>query len=434
MVEHYGSQCGYCTPGFVVSLFEAYYRDGCREPGQISDQLCGNLCRCTGYRPIRDAAVAALAQRNHVGSALAPTSAAKTGKRTRGRRKHRPYSRSICRPPPGTHHPAAGPRLRGGERQIPAPGLTRRPLRATGGEPRRATRGRRDRNRRRAEQEVQKFSLLISTEAVPELTQITKTDAAWRIGAAATLTNIEEAVAGEYPSLAKMLRVFASRQIAIAPRWAAISSRPRPSATARRRSSRSTRAWCWPRRRASAPCRCPNSSSPIARPCCSGRNHARGDPPARRPGRRAHAPGGFPQGVEAARTRHQHRGRGVSRRRRCERDRARSAPGLRRRGGDAFARDADRGGAGRKEARRSGRDRRPARHVQAHRRCARRRRVPAQPDRRPVGEVRLGGAEPGAGRRSRLWPRPQVARRGRLARADARERRRPCDRPRALRR
>src|SRR3954463_240832 len=60
MVEHYGSQCGYCTPGFVVSMFEAYYRDGCREPWQVSDQLCGNLCRCTGYRPIRDAAMAAL--------------------------------------------------------------------------------------------------------------------------------------------------------------------------------------------------------------------------------------------------------------------------------------------------------------------------------------------------------------------------------------
>src|SRR5476651_1126593 len=61
MVEKYGSQCGYCTPGFVVSMFEAYYRKGCREPWQISDQLCGNLCRCTGYRPIRDAAVAAFA-------------------------------------------------------------------------------------------------------------------------------------------------------------------------------------------------------------------------------------------------------------------------------------------------------------------------------------------------------------------------------------
>ena len=57
------------------------------------------------------------------------------------------------------------------------------------------------------------FPLLISTEGVPELTAIAATAAAWRIGAAATLTAIEEALGAEYPSLAKMLRVFASRQI-----------------------------------------------------------------------------------------------------------------------------------------------------------------------------------------------------------------------------
>src|ERR1041385_6833796 len=55
MIDHYGSQCGYCTPGFVVSMFEAYYRPEVKTPCQINDQLCGNLCRCTGYRPIRDA-------------------------------------------------------------------------------------------------------------------------------------------------------------------------------------------------------------------------------------------------------------------------------------------------------------------------------------------------------------------------------------------
>src|ERR1035437_9424064 len=63
MVEHYGSQCGYCTPGFVVSMFEGYYRAGVKTQPQLGDQLCGNLCRCTGYRPIRDAATDAWAQR-----------------------------------------------------------------------------------------------------------------------------------------------------------------------------------------------------------------------------------------------------------------------------------------------------------------------------------------------------------------------------------
>jgi len=53
MVEHGGSQCGYCTPGFVVSMFAEQFRR--REYGFDSDSLGGNLCRCTGYRPIRDA-------------------------------------------------------------------------------------------------------------------------------------------------------------------------------------------------------------------------------------------------------------------------------------------------------------------------------------------------------------------------------------------
>ena len=50
-----GSQCGYCTPGFVVSLFAEQYRPD--RNGQCDVMaLAGNLCRCTGYRPIRDAA------------------------------------------------------------------------------------------------------------------------------------------------------------------------------------------------------------------------------------------------------------------------------------------------------------------------------------------------------------------------------------------
>ena len=72
MVDHYGSQCGYCTPGFVASLFEAYYRKDCAGSAQISDQLCGNLCRCTGYRPIRDAALGVLGPRDPAAAADDP--------------------------------------------------------------------------------------------------------------------------------------------------------------------------------------------------------------------------------------------------------------------------------------------------------------------------------------------------------------------------
>ncbi len=51
-----GSQCGYCTPGFVVSLFAEQYRPHRHGPCETA-ALAGNLCRCTGYRPIRDAAL-----------------------------------------------------------------------------------------------------------------------------------------------------------------------------------------------------------------------------------------------------------------------------------------------------------------------------------------------------------------------------------------
>ncbi len=51
-----GSQCGFCTPGFVMSLFAEHYRPGRAGPCD-PHELGGNLCRCTGYRPIRDAAL-----------------------------------------------------------------------------------------------------------------------------------------------------------------------------------------------------------------------------------------------------------------------------------------------------------------------------------------------------------------------------------------
>ena len=49
-MENFGSQCGYCTPGFIMSLFEGYYRKDLKTGAQLDEQLCGNLCRCTGYR------------------------------------------------------------------------------------------------------------------------------------------------------------------------------------------------------------------------------------------------------------------------------------------------------------------------------------------------------------------------------------------------
>ena len=65
MVDHHGSQCGFCTPGFVMSLFAMYHQERPAPPGaalraQVDEGLAGNLCRCTGYAPIVRAAEQAL--------------------------------------------------------------------------------------------------------------------------------------------------------------------------------------------------------------------------------------------------------------------------------------------------------------------------------------------------------------------------------------
>lgn len=55
IVRHSGSQCGFCTPGIVMSLFALYHTRGAIGRDAVTDALAGNLCRCTGYRPIVDA-------------------------------------------------------------------------------------------------------------------------------------------------------------------------------------------------------------------------------------------------------------------------------------------------------------------------------------------------------------------------------------------
>ncbi|HVL77180.1 MAG TPA: xanthine dehydrogenase small subunit [Noviherbaspirillum sp.] len=60
MVECHGSQCGFCTPGFVMSLWGLYLKQEGKAAAptrkEVDDTLSGNLCRCTGYRPIIQAA------------------------------------------------------------------------------------------------------------------------------------------------------------------------------------------------------------------------------------------------------------------------------------------------------------------------------------------------------------------------------------------
>jgi xanthine dehydrogenase small subunit len=56
MVEAHGSQCGFCTPGIVMSLYALWLNEPRPSEARIDDVLAGNLCRCTGYAPIVEAA------------------------------------------------------------------------------------------------------------------------------------------------------------------------------------------------------------------------------------------------------------------------------------------------------------------------------------------------------------------------------------------
>ena len=64
MVDESGSQCGFCTPGFVMSLFALYQNEKKVNLAKINDALSGNLCRCTGYKPIIAAAFSAFNEKS----------------------------------------------------------------------------------------------------------------------------------------------------------------------------------------------------------------------------------------------------------------------------------------------------------------------------------------------------------------------------------
>ena len=66
MVDYHGSQCGFCTPGFIMSMFALYKTETSINRSVIDDALSGNLCRCTGYKKIMEAIIKA-GQKTHEG-------------------------------------------------------------------------------------------------------------------------------------------------------------------------------------------------------------------------------------------------------------------------------------------------------------------------------------------------------------------------------
>ncbi len=187
MVTCQGSQCGYCTPGFIASMAEAWHRPTTPDDAAIADQLCGNLCRCTGYRPIREAMAKALAEKETRAEWEAWMSPAEV--------LGAPVSSTVgegifLRPETiadalafKRQHPKAN--FIAGATEI-AVWINKHHWRP---------------------------GVLISLDGVRELAEVHCHEDAWEIGGAARLTDVQDALAGEYPVLDEMFRWFASRQI-----------------------------------------------------------------------------------------------------------------------------------------------------------------------------------------------------------------------------
>jgi xanthine dehydrogenase small subunit len=186
-----GSQCGFCTPGFVMSLFALYKSHDHPSRDVIDDALTGNLCRCTGYRPIVEAAASSCV---HGGrdqfTAAAPETAALLESisreslclRAEGQVYYRPAS--LGEALSLLHQHADALVISGGSDVA---------LRVT--------------------KRHELLAKIIDCSALPELKECAATDAALELGAGASLTEVAEFAGAKLPALAEMLSVFGSRQI-----------------------------------------------------------------------------------------------------------------------------------------------------------------------------------------------------------------------------
>lgn len=188
MVQTGGSQCGYCTPGFIMSLFAACYDGAAGEANDHVNDLAveGNLCRCTGYLPIRRAAQQV---------ATVPMD-----DRFRTRLDQTPLEFNQLAYSSGTqqfYRPVALAEVFDRLQQYPdatlVAGATDLGLEIS--------------------HHRQFYPVMISLEAVAELQGITQTSEQVKIGAAVPLSQIEDQLRGVFPSLDEMLHWFAARQV-----------------------------------------------------------------------------------------------------------------------------------------------------------------------------------------------------------------------------
>jgi xanthine dehydrogenase small subunit len=188
MVDSHASQCGFCTPGFVMSLFALYLQTDAPTREQVLEALSGNLCRCTGYRPIIDAGLGmgAYAPPAHW-SRAEPQSAARRDA-LRAIRRDQPLRL------PGFHAPHTTDELAAARMQNPAATLL------AGGTDIGlwVTKQQRD------------LPAVIYIGEIAELKQVRSTDEGIVIGAAVTLTEAWGAIVAAFPQFAELAQRFGS--------------------------------------------------------------------------------------------------------------------------------------------------------------------------------------------------------------------------------
>ncbi|MEX1369039.1 MAG: xanthine dehydrogenase small subunit [Nannocystaceae bacterium] len=201
LVDALGSQCGYCTPGVIMSMFEACYRDDLDAPWKLDDQMCGNLCRCTGYRPIRDATVQIAGRRpnDRFAAALRATPATAVGASL-------DYRFEPAADPGAPEHGAAAQRFW-------MPTTWEELFEITAAHPEhRYVVGATDLGLD-VTKKGERFRALVSLHGLPVLRRLEHAEGRWSIGATVRLADLEDATDHALPPIARMLRFFGSRQI-----------------------------------------------------------------------------------------------------------------------------------------------------------------------------------------------------------------------------
>ncbi len=189
MVEHHASQCGFCTPGFVMSLWAMGQAAVAPDRAEVVEALAGNLCRCTGYRPIVDAALDTVGDRHRI----EPDQAA-MAERLRAlptgplRLSHGGCVMDV----PATVADAVAARARAPEATLLAGGTDIGLW---------VTKDRRD------------LPHVIALERVAELAAVQRTDRRITIGAMVPYEDALAVLGKEWPQLGRMLRRLGSRQI-----------------------------------------------------------------------------------------------------------------------------------------------------------------------------------------------------------------------------